>query len=233
MVTSTTRSFRRHLNQPAAFTRLEQAVSLACAALLCALALPTLSTSQSRSQVVQCLNNLRQMGRAVQMWGMEYTQEPPWQTSNSGGGGGFPRPGSAWVEMLPLSNHLASPRILACPSDSAVLASNFSQFASVAFRSAALSYFLNLHATFEYPDGALFGDRNVSAVLGGNCYLQISPVYAVMASDLNTAWTNAVHGAQGNIVLVDGSAAVTDSEGLRGAFGRTDNLPTQHILPAR
>ncbi len=228
--------FRRKINRSAGFTRLELAVSLACAALLSALALPTMATSQSRSQVVQCLNNLRQMGRAVQMWGMEYIQEPPWQTTNSGGdggNGGSLRPGNAWAEILPLSNHLASPRILVCPSDSAVAASNFSQFASNSFRANALSYFLNLHATFEYPNGPLFGDRNVSAMPGGSCYLPILPVYAVASSDPNTRWTNAVHGLQGNVVLVDGTVEVTDSDGLRGAFGRTDNRVNQHILPAR
>ena len=51
-----------------AFTRVELCACLAAGALLVLLALPALATSQSRGQVAQCLNNLRLMGRAMQMW---------------------------------------------------------------------------------------------------------------------------------------------------------------------
>jgi len=212
---------------------------IACLVLLGALALPALATTPSRSHVAQCLNNLRQMGRAVQIWGDDHREQTLWQTYHFDGG---TRPstgtksGNAWFEFAYLSNELVTPRILSCPADTAKVASEFSGdaarggYASASFRGLATSYFINLHTEFEYPRGPLFGDRNVRAVPGGTCTYGATGAFQVSSSDTNVGWTNALHGFQGNVVRVDGTAEVTTSDEVRNAFGLSDERPQQHLL---
>ena len=236
------RWFSAKRNRNGGFTRIELLAVLMALTLLAAMALPVLAASTANSQIAQCLNNLRQMGRAVQMWGTAYNSQPSWQTFDYDGGTRPPagsKPGNVWVEFAYLSNELVTPRILACPADLGVkIASEFSDDAShgymaAGFRSFATSYFLNLHTTFEYPRGPLFGDRNVRVIPGGNCEFGVNNAVGVSSSDANIGWTNAVHGFQGNIVRVDGTAEVTSSAELRDAFGRSDDRAVQHLLRAR
>lgn len=51
----------------------------------------------------------------------------------------------------------------------------------------------------------------------------------------NLGWTNAVHGRQGNVVLMDGSVSTTSSEELREAFKRSEdeNGTAVHLIRAR
>jgi len=51
------------------FTRLELVAVIAGLALLCMVALPLYAATRGDSERAACLNNLRQLGRAVQMWG--------------------------------------------------------------------------------------------------------------------------------------------------------------------
>jgi type II secretory pathway pseudopilin PulG len=226
-------------NGKGGFTRIELLAVMVAVTLLAALALPVLAASTANSQSAQCLNNLRQMGRAVQMWGSEHVDEPPWQTFVSQGGlrtTTGSRPGNAWFEYSYLSNELATPRVLACPSDSGVIvAPDFSAYRSSSFRANANSYFINLHTTSAYPSGLLFGDRNVRAVPGFGCYLQINNIHGLEPSDPNSLWTNAVHSVQGNIVRMDGSIEVASDGSLRDALMRADDdlLGAEHILRPR
>jgi len=111
------------------FTRLELAAAIIGLTLLCAVALPLLGVTRADSDRVACLNNLRQMGRAAQMWASDHTLQFPWRTSISDGGefiptpgstAGQPRPGNAWAEYAFMSNEVVTPRILACPADTGV-----------------------------------------------------------------------------------------------------------------
>jgi hypothetical protein len=219
-------------NKCRAFTRLELFVCVVCTASLAAVVFPALATTRSRSDVVQCLNNLRQVGRALAMWGSDHGNAPPWQTYTSDGGTrtGGTKVSGAWQEFASLSNELVTPRILSCTADSSIVARDFGQFTSAAFRAAAISYFINLHTLPEFPTGPLFGDRNVSFPFLGSCDLGYNNVHGAAPSDTSVAWTNAVHGFQGNLVTVDGSVAVTTSADMRNAFGRSNDRNVQHIL---
>lgn len=226
------------------FTRVELCACLAAGALLILLALPALATSQSRGQLAQCLNNLRLMGRAMQVWASDANQTlPPWLLREPAGGTVPNNTGNAWFEFFTLSNQLATPRILACPADEGVrIAAHFGLdsatggYASIPYRAAATSYFLNLHSSVESPEAVLFGDRNLS--LGGaTCGL----ARFNNASDVTptTRWTNRVHAVDGNfggnIVTMDGRVTQTGTPELQAAFARsrTEEINSVHLLRPR
>ena len=222
-----------------AFTRVELCACLAAGALLVLFTLPALATSQSRGQVAQCLNNLRQMGRAVQMWASDFEGQTPWRTPVANGGllpaAGSLRAALAWSEYLFLSNQLSTPRILACPAERGkLIASDFSELAlNPLFRNNAVSYLLNLETFVDDPQGLLFGDRNVQLTSAFNCSARVNNTLGFyLPTVANQGWTNAVHGLRGDIVLMDGSVSEASSDQLRAAMAqsRNDNGQYVHLL---
>jgi hypothetical protein len=231
-----------------AFTRAELCACLAAGALLVLLALPALATSQSRGHVAQCLNNLRQMGRAMQMFTGDHVGQPSWRTYTTDGGT-RPNVGTkqagAWFEYVALSNELATPRILACPADTGVkVASEFSNsgtggYLSTGFRSLATSYFITLDPPSGFatmpPAWPVFGDRNVRFSGTESCAMGINTADRLTPSVLgNGAWSNAVHGIQGNVVKTDGSASETSNDRFRDLLGvNPSDDSSLHFLRAR
>src|SRR5687768_6819358 len=108
-----------------AFTRLDLLASLAAGALLITIIVPALANSNSRSDRVACLSNLRQIGLGFTQFLLEHNDLPPWYVSTSYGGaydynGGIPGLASrnqSYVQFSVLSNSLDSPRYLADPGD--------------------------------------------------------------------------------------------------------------------
>lgn len=225
-----------------AFTRVELCACLAAGALLALLTLPALATSQSRGQVAQCLNNLRLMGRAVQMWASDNNQMlPPWRVRPADGGTFInPKNGNAWFEFQFLSNQLSTPRILACPADGgARVAGSFPEYTLAQYRGSASSYFINLHTSLENPQAALFGDRNVSwSPSAAACSLS-GINNGVLFTPPTTAWTNALHdpmhGTSGNLVTMDGRVAQTSTPEMQAALLRSqeEGPNVVHLLKPR
>ena len=225
-----------------AFTRLELCACLAAGALLALLASPALATSQSRGHLAQCLNNLRLVGRAVEMFASDHVGQPSWRTYTSDGGtrpNVVTKPGAAWFEYAALSNELATPRILACPADAGVkVASEFSNsgaggYLSTGFRSAATSYLINLDNPFNNPATPLAADRNWRTDGLTSCVNGINNADALFVFG-NGSWTNAVHGLLGHVLRADGGVSLLDTTQARQAFlPRFDDNGSAHLLRAR
>jgi hypothetical protein len=66
--------------------------------ILPAMLLPALAKAKGKAQSINCVNNLRQIGLAARMYANDHRET-------------FPQ------DFLSMSNELANPRILACPSD--------------------------------------------------------------------------------------------------------------------
>ena len=60
-----------------AFTLIEILVVVAIIILLVAILLPSLSRARERSRAAVCLSQLKEMGRAVQMYGVDYRDSLP------------------------------------------------------------------------------------------------------------------------------------------------------------
>lgn len=225
-----------------AFTRLELCAGLAAVALLGLLALPALASNRSRGDIAHCLNNLRLIGRAVEMFAGDHVGQPQWRTYTSDGGTRpitGTKPGAAWFEFTALSNELATPRILACPADTGVkVAAEFSNsgaggYLSTGFRSAATSYLINLDNPFNSPLNPLAADRNWRTDGLANCGNGINNADALFRYG-NSGWTNGVHGLAGHVLRADGRVTLLDTAGSRAAvLPLIDDNGSAHLLRAR
>jgi len=247
-----------------AFTRIELAVVLAVLALLAALALPSLATSRNRSEQITCLNNLRQIGLALRVWGNDHNDQVPWRTPWCEGGlmmgslasptcgsdyppqsgGGTPINWGAWINnpfihWMWISNDLAQPRVLACPSDDAArVARDWSTspaggFLNANFRNNAVSYFIGLDVNFR-PDltrMVVAGDRNMNSnAYPVRCSAGVSLAAAVTAYPLTIRWVDAIHRDSGNLLLLDGSAYPATTPMLREVMHILDDNGQLHFL---
>lgn len=214
---------------PGGFSRLELLVVTGCLAALAALCLPALAgRTTPRSERVVCVNNLRQIGMALQMWagdnGNAYPCTVP--TSRDGTQGRA----FAYEHFRVISNELASVQLLVCPSDDRTAATNFQGL----FRNEAVSYFLGTDATPELFNTFLGGDRNTSGGRSGLCgragIIVITSYPPSVWATVGWSATN-IHNGSGNVLLTDGRVEQTSSQTLGRLASRTlDNGLDNHAL---
>ena len=240
-----------------AFSRAELLALLAALGLLALVVIPALANGQATGARVACLNNLRQVSLGFRQWADDHSDsvegyywwsrkrtETNWTTTLVTYDSGIPLPtisGTLWFQYYVLSNELATPRILACPSDAtARVADDFSHggfggFRHSNYQNQAISYPLYLHALAEQPHAVLASDYNVRADWEfSGCYTgagAFSILYRLWFP--NTGWTNgAVHDNIGNVAFTDGRAETLTDTGLRAALSRrmTNENGLEHLL---
>jgi type II secretory pathway pseudopilin PulG len=210
------------------FTRLELLVAATVVGVLGMIQLSALGSSASRARLSQCFNNLRQVGIAYHQWTDDHPKGFPWDnTMSEGGTRNSPAVANAFIHFSSLSNQLAGPtyRILVCPSDSVKReVESPDAFLSLTSQNNALSYIVGLHGTLNEPQQILSGDRHLRVSTGGgpSCARIGTPAYSLLPGDSSVAWTNAVHGRVGNLLLTDGAVHTVTSEELRESVSRLD-----------
>jgi prepilin-type processing-associated H-X9-DG protein len=232
-----------------AFTRVDLLILLAAVALVALVALPGLATTQPRSERLICFNNLRRVGIACHAWADAHGDRNVWVADASEGGTrrtNTPLANQAWWQWSFMSNELATPRILACPSDASTrVATDFSTspdggFLHPDYRNNAVSYFIGLHSVPAAPRSLLAGDRNlrVSSVGPLGCSfgsVTIATRLSLRPPDPGIGWTNAIHGETGNLLWNDGSVQQSSAADvqtfLREKAG--DDSGVEHILQPR
>ena len=226
-----------------AFARLDLCAILSVLGLSALIAFPSIKRSDSDAGRRVCFNNLRRIGQAMLGWSLDHHGSFPWRVPVGHGGTRWQsKPGLAWYEFIWVSNYLATPVILACPSDQRLpkIAKNWSTtedggFAHPTFRGNSLSYFIGLDTGPNASGGLLSGDRNLrvdyvntscSSGINNASSLSVRPPQAA-------AWTNAVHGLVGHILFVDGRVELLTTEQLREALPISDDNGSFHLLAPR
>jgi hypothetical protein len=217
----------------AAFARVELLAVSAGLVGLALVVLPALAGTRSRSDRVICANNLRQIGAAMQLWGNDHGERPPYYTFPADGGTrAHPLAPNVWLHFSWISNELASPRILLCPSDTGRPATDFSGspdggYLHPNFANRATSYLLSHDSGLHfYPTTFMSGDRNVGGTrdggfssLFGSSSLRIDEPYSPAAR-----WTEGLHSPGGNALRNDGQVVQLSSGALRATF--TPSVPS-------
>lgn len=179
-----------------ALTLLEVLVVIAVLFVLVALFLPTLARNKPQGRSL-CVNNLKQIGLAYNIWAGNHNGKFPMQVSvTNWGARELALEGDVAGIFCTTSNDLNTPQVLWCPSDkSRVAAGNFAGLSAK-----NISYFVGLDAATNHPQIFLSGDDNFVIA-------KVSVKSGLLAFSTNApiAFTAERHGNGGNIGLADGS----------------------------
>lgn len=216
---------------------------LALVSLVFALAATSLADNRGRSQKIVCMDNLRQIGEGFDAWRFEHQDSHPWHVLTNDGGSKGLGVGLPWIEFSFLSNTVASPRILACPSDLKILpktAENWGNgpggFQNSGYRNNSVSYTIGLHSYAYAPLQFLSSDRNlkvdlVNVTCGPASILSAAAGISFSNPNNGAAWTNEVHGLLGNVLVSDGSVNEMSSPLLKSFFRNwQEDSGTLHLL---
>ncbi len=217
----------------AAFTRAELLITLAVLSLLVAIVLPALAHDRARSARIICVNNLRQIGVAMQMWGNDHNDRPPYYYLVAEGGTRLhPLAVNPWIHFSWISNELHTPRVLLCPSDTGNPATDFSTSATGGylhpnFANRATSYFLAHEGGLRFePQRHMSGDRNVGGGRAGG-----SSVFGVALRPDSIYWTPGLHHPAGNLLRNDGAVEQLSDEKLRATWRPDTSSLFEYIVP--
>jgi type II secretory pathway pseudopilin PulG len=187
---------RRRSQDAVAFTRVELFVVIGVIALVAALVLSAIPRMKQRRWRIQCTDNLKQLGLAYRTWAIDIATESSPQVTTNGGGAHGPRSSmEAFRNFQAISNIVESPKVLVCPADNRVPATDFGP----GFSNTNLSYFVGLDADETSPQMFLYGDRNLTNGL------PITEGILLLVPNRPIGWTQGLHYPQGNIALGDGS----------------------------
>jgi prepilin-type N-terminal cleavage/methylation domain-containing protein len=198
-----------HKSEGRAFTLIELLVVIAIIAILAALLLPALAGAKKKGKGAECISDLKQIGIGLRLWANDNEEGKfPWAVDMAKGGS----MGSAdWTDHYrTASNELATPKILVCPEDRTRSAGT-GWPAPLLDGDRHISYFIGLDAEESKPQSILAGDRNVYSPAGG-----ATPTWsAAVVGSIDATWDNTMHGANGYILLSDGSVQHTTTSQLR------------------
>lgn len=221
-----------------AFTRLDLSVLIAVLLLLVAIGASAVGGSRRATDLAACANNLRQVGRAFQVWGADHNGDWPGRTPMPDGGIWYhPLVGNAWFHYAWISNQLVTPRILVCPADTQKNpASHFGTTSdggllNGGYRNNAVSYFIMTDAHRFLPTTVFSGDRNVRPTGSGTCSIGATGVSSVRIFPVVFPfWTNNIHGLWGNLLAYDGAVGTYSDRTVTNATDRGDDNGILHLL---
>lgn len=141
------------------------------------------------------------------MWSNDHNDRFPWMVAtNEGGTKEFRASPEVFRHFVVMSNELASPKVLCCPTDSGrIRAISFALGGALANKN--ISYIVGLDADERIRERFLSGDRNLT---GGTT----NGTLLVYSTNSIPGWDTNLHNLQGNIAYSDGSVQQLTNAGL-------------------
>jgi len=217
----------RMISRPEAGLNLFEVSVVVVVILLLAVVLMSMDAShqeKSKARRFACVNNLKQIGLSYRVWSGDQTDDYPMGKSVTNGGSmELVATGNVVYTFLVMSNELATPKILFCPSDSVKLcATTLGRLAD-----SNISYFINADVTNgDQVQAILSGDGNFE--LGGK---PVSPGLLSLGTNDPVAWTASRHFKTGNLLLGDGSVHTLTSNGLHNSFVNAGTATNHLAIP--
>jgi prepilin-type processing-associated H-X9-DG protein len=213
-----------------AFTLVELLVVAAMLAILVALLLPAMDHRPTRATIVHCINNLRQVGIALQMFADDNNGQFPQQVSITNGGSlELIASNSPVLHFRTLSNYLhGSQLVWHCQADDSrqPLTNNS------ALTDANLSYFFSVDATHAMTNAIHAGDRNLQ--VAGQ---PVKPGLFTLTTNAALGWTREMHTKYagrrcGNLLFVDAHVQVFQANlPLASAVQHQDLTTNRLVVP--
>lgn len=178
-----------------------------------------------KPRLVNCINNLKQVGLAYRLWEGDNGDIFPMGISvTKGGSMEMVATGDVVQTFLVMSNELDMPKLLHCPDDFAITEAR--SFAGLA--GSNISYFVGVDITNDMnPRMIVSGDDNFE--IGG---VPIKSGLLQLGSNNPVAWTVARHQQHtGNLGLADGSVQSVTTAGLRNCLQQTCLATNRLAIP--